>query len=116
VSRPPRILHTPLLFWAGGFTLFPWLVLVHPRCRGDRALLEHEFVHCRQMREHGWFAFAWRYLLLPSFRQRMEVEAYRTSIACGASAEGCARALARGYALGLSEAQALALLSCERRS
>ena len=37
-----RIVHTPLLFWAGGMTLTPNLVLIRSSRRGDLALLEHE--------------------------------------------------------------------------
>jgi hypothetical protein len=107
----PRVIHTPLLFWADGFTVSPHLVLIHSRRRGDEVLLAHELVHCRQMRETGWLRFALRYLLQRDFRLRMEVEAYRESIAQGASPARCARALARGYRLGITTRQARRLLS-----
>ena len=109
--RLPKVIHTRALFWARGFTVCQRLVLVHPSCRGDRLLLEHELVHCRQMRETGWLRFAWRYLTQREFRLRAEVEAYRISIANGASLDGCACALARSYWLGITQDEARELLS-----
>lgn len=105
------VFHTPLLFWARGFTPWPGLILIHPSRRGDEALLVHERKHEDQMREHGWARFAWRYLTRPSFRMLMETQAYRAQIAAGGSLLGAAHNLSTEYRLQLSFDQAVEVLS-----
>lgn len=106
-----RIVCTPLLFWADGMTVAPNLVVVHPRVRSDAGLLAHEAVHCRQMREVGVLRFWWYYFSCPAFRLWAEVEAYRVSLRHQPGAvRHFARALSRGYLLGITPAQAEQLL------
>ncbi|HYD76777.1 hypothetical protein [Ramlibacter sp.] len=106
-----RILTTPLLFWADGMTVAPGLVLLHPRVRGDAGLLAHEAVHCRQMREVGLLRFWWLYFSCRAFRLWAEVEAYRVSLRYQPGGiRHFARALSRGYLLGISPEQAEKLL------
>jgi hypothetical protein len=106
-----RIVSTPLLFWADGMTLAPGLVLVHPRVRRDPGLLAHEAVHARQMREVGMVRFWWLYFTCRPFRLWAEVEAYRVSLQYQpAGLRHFARAIAGGYLLGITAAQAERLL------
>jgi hypothetical protein len=106
-----RVLATPLLFWADGMTVSPGLVVVHPRVRSDAGLLAHEAVHCRQMREVGMLRFWWLYFTCPAFRLWAEVEAYRVSLRYQPGGiRHFARAIARGYLLRVSEAEAERLL------
>jgi hypothetical protein len=106
-----KVICTRLLFWADGMVLLPWLVLIHPRGRGDPGLLAHEAVHCRQMREVGVLRFWWHYLTCPAFRLWSEVEAYRVSLRHRPSAlRQFARNLAHGYWLALREEEAERLL------
>jgi hypothetical protein len=106
-----RVLSTPLLFWADGMTVAPGLVVVHPRVRRDAGLLAHEAVHCRQMREVGLLRFWWWYFTCPAFRLWAEVEAYRVSLRHQpGGVRHFARAIARGYLLRITEAQAERLL------
>lgn len=106
-----RILTTPLLFWADGMTVAPGLVLLHPRVRHDRGLLAHEAVHCRQMREVGLLRFWWLYFTCRAFRLWAEVEAYRVSLRHQPGGiRHFARALSRGYLLGITPEQAEHLL------
>ena len=106
-----RIVSTSLLFWADGMTVAPGLVVVHPRVRSDAGLLAHEAVHCRQMREVGVLRFWWLYFTCRAFRLWAEVEAYRVSLRHQPAAlRHFARALSRGYLLGISAGQAERLL------
>lgn len=109
------VVHTRLLVWAQGMTLAPWLILIHPRCRGDTGLLAHEEVHARQMRRDGLLRFWWRYATSRAHRLAYEVEAYRVSLAHGSTLASVARTLATGYWLGIDEAQARAALAGESR-
>ncbi len=110
--RPPRILHTRLLFFAAGLTLCPRLVLVHPAARGDAGLLAHEMVHVAQMRRDGTLRFLWRYLMSRRHRLAYEVEAYRVSVRHAPHGlTQFARALSRSYWLRIGEPEALALLA-----
>jgi hypothetical protein len=111
MSRVPIVIHTGALFWADGMTLAPWLVLVHPRARGDTGLLAHERVHCEQMRRTGTFRFWALYLASRSFRLACEVEAYRASLRHHQGGLRCfANHLARGYFLGITPAEAERML------
>ena len=106
-----RVVSTSLLFWADGMTVAPGLVVVHPRVRSDAGLLAHEAVHCRQMREVGLLRFWWMYFTCPAFRLWAEVEAYRVSLRYQpAGLRHFARALAHGYLLRITPAQAERLL------
>lgn len=123
------ILHTrlPALFGAQAIALY-LLVLVVPERQGDHALLAHERVHqCEQLLSQALWAVAmlllpvpwWLALvpvwglayMVPAFRLRAEVRAYRVQIANGASLEGCARNLALMYGLRLDLAKARELLA-----
>lgn len=105
------IFATRLLFWTDAFTVNQDLILIHPRSKGDTPLIAHEQVHQRQMSKVGTATFWWRYLFSRAFRQAREIEAYKVQIARGASAITCARHLATNYRLGITQAQALELLS-----
>ena len=104
------IIPTRLLFWADGFTVSQWMILIKPQHATNGALIAHERTHQEQMRSVGWLAFVWRYLSSRAFRQAMEVQAYRVQIACGASLGACAQSLARDYWLGIDVARARELL------
>lgn len=107
------VLHTriPALFGAQGMTLAPWLILIHPNRRGDKALLAHEGEHARQMRQVGTFKWLALYLVNREFRMDQEVAAYKVQIQHGASLEGCARNLATLYRLDLDLVDARSLLA-----
>lgn len=102
----------PALFGAQAMAIAPGLILLHPEREGDTALIAHEEKHAEQQRAHGNAAGWWlQYLTSRAFRQQAEVEAYRVQIAHGASVEGCARALATMYRLGLDFPTAWRLLT-----
>ena len=107
----PKLLYTRWLLWADGMTLAPWLVLIHPRARGDAGLVAHERVHCEQMRRIGTLRFWGLYLFDRGFRLASEVEAYSASLR---HHEGGLRYfaahLARGYFLGITTDEAERLL------
>jgi hypothetical protein len=99
------ILFTRLLFWADGFTPFPWLIVLHPRMRhasGLASLLAHERKHQEQMRRDGWLRFVWRYLFVQKWRLSYEVEAYRVSIVGGMPIALAANLIASNYRLSYS--------------
>jgi hypothetical protein len=104
------IVHSRLLLWASGMTVTPWLIVIHPNCRGDAGLIAHEQVHVRQMQRDGLLRFWWRYATSRRHRLAYEVEAYRVTIAHGCSLARAARTLATGYWLGIDEQQARAAL------
>lgn len=87
-------------------TITPRLIVLHPRWRHDAGLIAHEEVHARQMRRDGVLRFWWRYATSRRYRLACEVEAYRVSMAHGSTLAGAARALSRGYWLGISDQQA----------
>jgi hypothetical protein len=118
-GRPlARAVHLPWLPWAA-IPLFPWLILIREKYRGDPALLAHEHVHCEQQRRHGWFRFWWYYLSRFEYRQQVEVDAYRAQIEAAAAAgaprgvvlERCAQNLVALYHLPITLEQARELLS-----
>lgn len=104
-----KIIYTKCCFWADAFTVNTSLILIHPDHKQDAPLLAHERVHQAQMRSQGTTRFWLKYLFSKSFRQRVEVEAYKVQIAAGASAITCASHLTR-YWLGITQSEALALL------
>ncbi len=92
------------LGWRGGLTV--WfivpIVLIHPRFRNDRGLLEHELVHARQ---------AYRIYVLDSllyrssawYRYRCEIEAYQAQLRYSPGNENrYARFIASRYGLDVS--------------
>lgn len=96
------IVFTRLLFWADGFTPFPWLILIHPRNRSHWSLdglIAHERKHQEQMDRDGWFRFVFRYLLSKRWRLAYEVEAYKVSIEHNMSVGHAANLIATGYRL-----------------
>lgn len=111
-QRPPRLVHTRWLFWADGMAVSPRLVFVHPRARGNAALLAHEQVHCEQMRRIGTLRFLWLYLSSPRFRLLAEVEAYAVSLRFHpGNLNHYAQLLARRYWLRVPVAEAKRLLA-----
>ena len=104
------IIATRLLFWADAFTVNTKLILVRPEHKDNRALLAHERQHQLQMQQLGVYYFTWKYLTDRQFRQAMEVEAYKISIACGENKAFCARYLSERYWLGINFDEAMALL------
>lgn len=104
------ILHTRLLFFASGLTISQRLIVIHPKYRGDKPLMEHERTHQAQMVRVGTLTFWWRYLTDKAFRQQAEVEAYKVQISHGAKHSSCARHLSTGYWLNLDYNTAYNLL------
>ena len=102
--------HTRLLFFASGLTVCPGLVLIHPD-KDSTPLRAHELIHVGQMKKHGTLTFWFKYLTNKQFRQDMEVEAYKTSIIYGDRIGSCAFYLSAMYKLGITEEQAVKLLS-----
>jgi len=101
---------TKLLFWTDALTINSELILMRPDFANSTALITHERTHQAQMARMGTFTFWRKYLASKSFRQAMEVEAYKAQIAAGASLITCARHLATDYRLGITQAQAMVLL------
>lgn len=74
-----KILTLPAWAPMMGLTLHPNLVLLKREGRSEAAIsrtLDHELVHCAQMRDEGWLVFAWLYLFSPTARLRYEAQAY----------------------------------------
>lgn len=95
-----------------GYSYGP-IVAIRPACRGDRGLLEHEFVHARQWWRGLGVIHAARYWLSRAYRLRVEVEAYREQARWYVTDRRplFARFLAEEYDLGITFEQALALLT-----
>lgn len=97
-----------------GYSYGP-IVAIRPACRGDRGLLEHEFVHARQWWRGLGVIHAARYWLSRAYRLRAEVEAYREQLRWCASPDLAAKQFARflvdKYDLGVTYDEALALLT-----
>ena len=102
-----KVVYTKLCFWAAACTINQSLILVQPRYKEDKALLEHEIEHTRQMEYMGTWTFWFKYIFSKSFRLTVEVDAYRVQIAHGASPIRCASNLCTLYALGITQQQAL---------
>ena len=109
-----RFIYTRWCFWASACTINQKLILVHPCCATDKALLEHEIEHTRQMQLMGTWAFWFRYIVSRSFRLSVEVDAYRVQIKHGASIIRCASNLRTFYRLGISQEQAIELLAGDK--
>lgn len=98
-------------FLKRGITLAPWLILIPLWAKTDKAYLAHEQKHAAQQRLEGALRFWFKYLRSPQYRQAVEVEAYKTQIAHGATVVDCAHQLSTGYKLDLNMSQAWALLT-----
>ncbi len=46
----------------GAITLYPWVFVLYSKAQTPRYLVEHEFVHVRQVRALGWLRFYASYL------------------------------------------------------
>jgi hypothetical protein len=88
-----------------GITLWP-CIFVAPW--SDATIIPHEMVHYRRQ---AWWSPVWLllYLLMPSFRLKEEVLAYKESIRFGMSIENAAVWLT-SYHTGISRADAVELL------
>lgn len=76
-----------------------------------KALIEHELVHYREQRACLVLPWLVAYLCSRRFRLAAEVRGYRRQIEMGGiSAQYAAQLLARGYRLGITQAEALAAL------
>lgn len=109
-----KIIHTHLCFWAAACTINQQLILVHPRWEGDKALIEHEIEHTKQMLLVGTWTFWFKYITSRSFRLDVEVDAYKVQIKHGAPLIRCAYNLCTHYWLGISQEQATALLATNK--
>jgi len=101
------IIHLPI---DRGICLFPWFIIVPNWAKGSEGYLAHEQTHADQQRKVGVFHFWFKYLRDKSFRQEMEVEAYRKQIAISSGFEQCAWNLCTKYNLKLSLTEARLLL------
>ncbi len=50
------------LLGVGAITLYPWVFVLYSKARTPLSLIQHEFVHVRQVRALGWVQFYARYL------------------------------------------------------
>jgi len=93
----------------GGYTIGP-ITLIRPKYKNDLSLHAHEAVHRKQFSRNPLFGLA--YLFSKEARKGYEVEAYRAQLAVNpALLDNCARWLSTNYDLGISIAEAKALLS-----
>lgn len=109
-----KIIYTRWCFWASACTINQKLILVHPSCANDNALLEHEIEHTRQMQVFGTCTFWLKYIFSRSFRLDVEVAAYKVQIKHGAPLIRCASNLRTFYRLGISQEQAIELLAGDK--
>lgn len=105
-----KVIYTKWCFWASACTINQKLILVHPSCAADKALLEHEIEHTRQMMLIGTWTFWAKYIVSRSFRLAVEVDAYKVQVKHGAPLNSCAFNLCTFYWLGISQERAIALL------
>ena len=87
-----------------------FVVLVRPQYRNDAGLIAHELTHVKQFwRTLGFNGLL--YWLVPSYRQKYEVEAYRAQLESSPESIGVfAISLATKYRLDLTPARAIELL------
>jgi hypothetical protein len=109
-----KVIHTKWCFWASACTINQKLILVHPSCANDNALLEHEIEHTKQMMLIGTWTFWAKYIFSRSFRLSVEVDAYKVQINHGAPLISCASNLRAFYRLGISQEQAIELLAGDK--
>jgi hypothetical protein len=107
------IIETRFFPFNGGITISESLIIVKAGHKTE-ALVAHEMCHQKQMSELGAFGFVkfwFKYLTSKDFKKKVEVEAYKVSIANGQSIESCAKHLSGPlYKLGITYQQALDLL------
>lgn len=96
--------------FAEALTISPSIVLIRAKWRDSAPVRIHELVHVEQQKEVGAITFWFKYLTSKKYRQEVEVEAYKAQIRAGTSLDTCAGHLANLYYLGISFAQAQALL------
>lgn len=53
--KASQVIYTDLLGKWGGMCLF-FVILIHPKCKSDKRLLNHELVHFRQ--QQAWWRWA----------------------------------------------------------
>ena len=92
------------------FCVWPF-IFVHPDHAESYGLIEHEMVHYREQRRCLMLPWWLLYGLSRRFRQAAEVRAYRRQIAVGGITADKAADYLLGYHLGITKAQALALLT-----
>lgn len=88
-----------------GVTVWPF-IFISPTA--DETIIPHEMVHYKRQ---AWWSPVWwaLYLLIPSFRLKEEVLAYKASIQAGLQVEDAVNWL-MSYRTGVSHAEAVNLL------
>lgn len=97
-----KILYVPWLpFKADGMAL-KHIILIRNNHRNNAALLKHEEKHIEQQKDSSLIIWIYKYLTDLKFRQEMEIEAYKVSLAYGISLQYCVKELYYKHDLNMS--------------
>jgi hypothetical protein len=107
----PKVIYSDLLWFTGGITICPWLIIINSKYKQDKALLAHEIMHTEQQLDKGVLPWWFKYFTSKQFRKQQEIEAYKVQIAHGAKPETLAMHLASNYYLDISYLEAYQLLT-----
>lgn len=101
-----------LMFGWGGAAWGQTCIVVDRADWSKAALIAHERCHQRQMARDGTATFYWRYLTSTEARQQYEIEAYRVWVQVEPNdLWRCVRALTGSYGLGITDQEAVELLT-----
>jgi len=82
-----------------------FVIIVRKKFEGNKALLDHEKYHTKQVKSHGPM-YIWKYYRDADFRLEMESQAYAVQVLAGDDLDGCARSLWKNYNLRISFVEA----------
>jgi hypothetical protein len=101
-----------MMFGWGGAAWGQHTIVIDRSTWSKTALIAHERCHQGQMARDGTLRFYWRYLTDKEARQDYEIEAYRVWVqAKPDDLWRCVRALTGSYGLGLTDQEAIELLT-----
>ena len=101
-----------LMFGWGGAAWGQNVIVIDKDAWSKSALIAHERCHQEQMARDGTATFYWRYFTSTEARQDYEIEAYRVWVHVEpADLWRCVRALTGSYGLGITDQEAIELLT-----
>lgn len=101
-----------LMFGWGGAAWGQTCIVVDRSDWSKTALIAHERCHQAQMARDGTLRFYWRYFTSKQARQQYEIEAYRVWVQVEPNdLWRCVRALTGSYGLGITDQEAVELLT-----
>ena len=101
-----------MMFGWGGAAWGQTCIVVDRSDWSKAALIAHERCHQAQMARDGTLRFYWRYFTSKQARQQYEIEAYRVWVQVEPNdLWRCVRALTGSYGLGITDQEAVELLT-----